>query len=45
MKCVLGWCVVLLVWQQARWRRLPPAKKTTTKKAATGTVSAADVQE
>jgi hypothetical protein len=44
MKCVLRWCVVLLM-AASSLAQTAPAKKTTTKKAATGTVSAADVQE
>jgi hypothetical protein len=44
MKCILRWCVVLLM-AASSLAQTAPAKKTTSKKAATGTVSAADVQE
>jgi hypothetical protein len=43
MKCVLRWCVVLLL-AASSLAQTAPAKKKTTTKAATGTVSAADVQ-
>jgi hypothetical protein len=44
MKCVLRWCVVLLMAASSLAQTAPAKKKTTTKAAATGTVSAADVQ-
>jgi len=43
MKCVLRWCVVLLL-AASSLAQTAPAKKKTTTKAATGSVSAADVQ-
>jgi hypothetical protein len=42
MKCVLRWCVVLLMAASSLAQTAPAKKKTT--KTATGTVSAADVQ-
>ncbi|MGO9124001.1 MAG: hypothetical protein ACLP6G_03855 [Terriglobales bacterium] len=44
MKCVLRWCVVLLLAASSLAQAAPAKKKTTTKTAATGPVSAADVQ-
>ncbi len=44
MRLVLRWCVVLLLAASSLAQTAPAKKKTTTKTAATGTVSAADVQ-
>jgi hypothetical protein len=45
MKCLLRWCVVLLMAASSLAQTAPAKKKATTKTTATGTVSAADVQE
>lgn len=45
MKCVLRWCVVLLMAASSLAQTAPAKKKTTTRAVAAGTVSAADVQE